>query len=132
MQLFQGRRAWEVAGWLTVCGLLFSLSGCGGGGGGVPSGGGTVSGSSVRGRVVESTSGQPIKDATVTVGSRSAHTGDDGRFSLAASPGTVSISVSAAKFHTGTFSTVVDAGQPTDVGDLGLTDIDSGPPPPPF
>jgi len=132
MQLFQGRRAGKVAGWLTVCGLLFALSGCGGGDDNFSDGGGSISGSSVHGRVVESTSGQPIKDATVSVSGHSAHTGDDGRFALAASPGTVSISVSAAKFHTGTFSTVVDPGQPTDVGDLGLTDIDSGPPPPPF
>jgi Carboxypeptidase regulatory-like domain len=132
MQLFQDGRAWKVAGWLTVCGLLFALTGCGGGGG-VPGGaGGSVSGSSIRGRVVERASGTPIPDATVTVGSRSTRTGTDGRFALSASVGTVSISVSAANFHAGTFSSVVDEGQTTDVGDLGLTDIDSGPPPPPF
>jgi hypothetical protein len=132
MQFSQGRRAWVMAGWLAVCGLLVATAGCGGGGGGVPSGSGGVSGSSIRGRVVERASATPIKDATVTVGSRSTRTGTDGRFAIAASAGTVSISVSATNFHTGTFSTVVDPGQTTDVGDLGLTDIDSGPPPPPF
>jgi hypothetical protein len=132
MQLIERKRPWRRAGWVMLCGLLCYLTGCGGGGGGVPSGGGTVSGSSVTGRVVVRSSSEPIANATVTVGNRSTHSGSDGRFSIAADPGTVTISVSATKFHTGTFSTIVEKGQPTDVGDLGLVDVDSGPPPPPF
>jgi hypothetical protein len=119
---------------LAVCGLLLVAAGCGGGGGGgLPDGGnGGASGTSIRGRVVDRASSQPIENATVTVGGASTRTAEDGSFSLATPSGIISISASAANFHSGTFSAVVEPNQQENVGDLGLANVDSGPPPPPL
>jgi hypothetical protein len=125
--------------WLALCGLCVVAVGCGGGGGGgLPGngGGGGLSGAGIQGRVVERNSVQPIENATVTVDNRSTRSAADGTFSLSVDVGsqarTISISVAATNFHTGTFSAVVEPGLPSDVGDLGIANIDSGPPPPPF
>jgi hypothetical protein len=132
--LLRGKEAYIRAGWIAVCGLALFAVGCGGGGGvgQIGDGNGTVGGTSIRGRVVEAVSRQPIENATVTVGGRSTRTSADGRFSLAVDPGERTISVSAQNFLAGTFNTIVEPNQQVDVGDLGLSDIDSGPPPPPI
>src|SRR5438876_11879454 len=89
--LYRWKRSGGSAGWLMLCALLLVSAGCGGGSSIVPSGGGstgTPSGTSVRGRVVDSVSRQPIEKATVKVGNSSTQTGADGKFSLPASAGT--------------------------------------------
>jgi hypothetical protein len=91
-----------------------------------------VTGTSIRGRVLDDTSGKAVSGATVTAGGRSTQTKGDGTFGLATDPGTVSFSVSASNYFTGSFSAVVQPDQSTNVGDLRLTNMDSGPPPPPM
>ena len=51
--------------------------------------------------------------------------------SFATDPGAVNYSVSATNYFTGSFAATVQANQPTDVGDVHLTNMDSGPPAPP-
>src|SRR5437868_6086010 len=116
--------------WLALCGVALICAGCGGG-----SSSNSVivtSGTSVHGRVLDGGTNQPLSGATVTVGTRSARTNSDGLFGIATSAGTVTITVSANHYHTGTFSAPVQENVPSDVGDLHLTDVDSGPPPPPL
>jgi hypothetical protein len=119
-------------------GLALLLAGCGGGGSSVISGGGGggtggVSGTAVRGRVVDAVSRAVISNATVKVGSQTTRTGSDGRFIVAAPANTqLTINVTATNYNPGTFSTIVDLGQQMDVGDLPLSSALNGPPPPPL
>jgi len=119
-------------------GLALLLAGCGGGGSSAISGGGGggtggVSGTAVRGRVVDAVSRAAIANATVKVGNQTARTGSDGRFSVAA-PANVqlTINVTASSYNPANFSTIVDPGQQMDVGDLPLSSAQNGPPPPPL
>jgi hypothetical protein len=129
MQSTDGRKAGRrPARWLAACALLIALAGCGGGGGGSSS---VVAGTSIRGHVLDESSAQPIAGATVTAGTHSARTGRDGTFALATEPGTVVFTVSAPDYLTGSFSAVVQPDQPAEVGELRLTNIANGPPPPP-
>jgi carboxypeptidase family protein len=125
-------RRWTTAGrvlsGLTLGFLLCLGAGCGGGGGSSP---GAVTGTSVDGRVIDDTTTQPIPNATIKAGGRTARTGVDGRFVLPASAGTVDLSISASNYLTQTLSAVVQPSQPTDIGDVRLTNIANGPPPPP-
>src|SRR5437868_5579417 len=95
------------AAWVLLLGLLALVAGCGGGGGSSP--GGVVTGASIRGRVVDDGSGQPVANATVTAGGRSTRTKTDGTFSVAADPGSVSYSVTANNYFTAKFSAAVQA-----------------------
>jgi hypothetical protein len=128
--LVESRSRLPRVSYLVLCGLALLCAGCGGGGGSTSQI--VTTGSSVHGRVIDDTSNQPLSGATVTVGGKSASTNGSGLFGLATSAGTVTITVSANHYHTGTFSAVVSENTPDDVGDLRLTNVDNGPPPPPL
>ena len=111
---------------VAVASLVLGVVGCGGGDG-------DDNGSSTRitGVVVDQQSQAPVPGATVSVSGKSARTDESGAFALSVSPGTVSMTVTAPGYQTGTFPAVADEGLTTNVGVLQLFNADNNPPPPP-
>ena len=107
--------------------LGLGLVGCGGGG----NGGGTSSSTRITGVVVDRQTNDPVVGATVSAGGHSTKTNASGTFSLGVSPGTLSVTISAAGYQTATFSAVADEGLSTNIGVLTLLNADNNPPAPP-
>ena len=117
-----------VISFLAAAALSVSLlCGCGGGGGGSNSGTNTAT---IFGRVVDNI-GFPVQGATVTIGSLSASTGSDGKFSLSGvAKDTTTVVVSATGYLTIRPSySIIDNQQ--NLGDQLLEEDPTSPPPPP-
>jgi hypothetical protein len=113
MTLIHARRLARCS--LLPAGLIL-LASCGGGG----SDGGTGPSSDLSGTVTEATRATPVAGATVSVGSRQATTGADGRYELKGlSGGSVTLAVSAAGYEPFTQAVSVNAG--ANQRDVGLT-----------
>jgi len=98
---------------------------------GVPSTGGGTTGT-VSGRVVSLLGGVPIVGGQITVGTKSTNSGVDGIFTLINVPlGNQPLTVTATNYNPVNTTIVVDAGV-NDVGDIHLTGVGDGPPPPPI
>jgi len=94
---------------LVASSLLSALAGCGGGGGG----GGAAT---VTGRVVDDGSQQAVANATARVGSASALTSGNGRFTIDGAPtGSQMLTVTAAGHDSSNLPLTVSSGQ-NDVG----------------
>ena len=75
----------------------------------------------VRGRVVDDASKQPLATATVTIGTRAAQTGTDGRFVITVPAGTDSLRVRMLGYAPAVQAVTVEAGQTIVVPDIGMT-----------
>lgn len=96
---------------LVGCACLLAPLGCGGGGGG-----GALA--VIIGRVVDDGSQEPIANATATVGSASALTGSNGRFTINGAPtGSQMLTITAAGHDSSNLPLTVSSGQ-NDVGTI--------------
>jgi hypothetical protein len=116
------RRAWPRRQALLAAAALVALisAGCGGGGGGSSSNGQAVT---VTGRVLRAETGiAPNPPATVSIGGVTTTTAADGTFTLTTGNGAKTATIAATGSMTRTITIALAASQPTNLGDIYISD----------